>query len=641
MAKPSRIEIDPYDPLSLIQYAAKTAVLYHLGSYSALGEWQSSARPASGPKKVRYQGLQAPDLAMLTSIDDAISRKKGRPADDLAKLYKDLSGAVDGRTTGDPSVMAALFDSLTSSGSSRTRAEAILRGRCMVAWIEAHPSRSDIDLDEPLRGLGDVPTTVAPTHRGRIRDLIEELAAVVALPYHDGAHEAAALVGQTGTLAVEVIRQHIEKSPVGWTCVRCLTEMFRYARDPTSPLSLDERSHITTEAGELLRSIHRENPPNMARARSFWEEAASAVPRPPQYDDAWVIQALVDRVGWNGEEGKPKLPIRERLTAAMVTLRRSTADYSLPPQMRAPLEAVVQQLLESSRPTASHRNAETALTFCAAQIQHALDTGSSQVSVSFSNPGEPFSIVNKPTLWHNRRELECVGGVLASSQVYDLIGPVPSPSIPGALSLVATAALTPDGILRRTLLETLHASGIGRHASRLLQAVADSASQDRSLRWLQEHTTFCVAYLATPDGSSFPWLQRAAFPTEPGRSGRAIRVAAIMGLASMSPQIRRSDPELANQLARMIATELLIDESTVAEQRSSLYALALLQADDPDARRLVKRTRKFHPDAVARQLADWADRRWSAHRHADEHGMERSRLISPIAAAPGLVTSPV
>ncbi len=637
-------------PGELVAFAAQTAVLVHLGTYAALEDLPASDGPHRGQQRIRHDALRKPSLRTLRGLDRALATS-GHPTD-LAGFASQIL-TVEGRFETRWEVSGELFDELTSGGGARTRSEALLRGASLASWVETRRGhRLDEQLEEQPPGGTDLPATVGDRRRARANDLVEELMTVVALPHGEGSQEAANILARIPEVALLRVRAHVlgevpagssgatsTPSPMGWTGVRCLTAMLRYASQNSSSIDAVGRRNLASEVADVLREIdlQEDRLSNFGRSTSLWEEAAAELPDGVSGTD-WLMPALCDRAtGRPSQHGRRQLPVRERMTAAMVAYRRCSSAYArqVSEADRAVLEQLIEDLDASSHPDDDHAQREPALSYCATQIRFLLDGGAIAPPLAFSFPhgASHLTVEIGSGVLATRPEVDLVASFMRSEDIAACLGPVPRPARAAAAQLLSTAVLTPDAFVQRVCLETLVAAEIGGPAVRALRCLADRIQESpdaAGARWLDEHATACVAHIASrPEDAA--WLQRVAFSRGRERRQRAIRITAIMGLASLAPKLRRIDNATSNASADRIASALGDDpnEYDKAERRAATYALALLHPTAARPQRTLMGLARSD-DPITRDLALWAMARLLAHEPGEEEkGSERTRLVSP------------
>jgi hypothetical protein len=499
------------------------------------------------------------------------------------------------------------FIPLTNTGKAHSKEMAMLRGWSAVAWIEHQRSRAQLhdQLSQPIEG--DYARTRPRTYQARIDECVEDLLSVASMPAGQGHLAAASLLGKLGWPVLERIGDHVRESPVGWRTVRAATQLLLYARGTERM----QREPIERAVFSLLKDIHRNNYRNSYRARSFWEECADALPRPTEetykgdYDE--IIDILIERAvthednvkdasSWPYTSDSSRVtpsacPVRERQTAAVVAVER-IIDWVR--KNRHTKWDVKQRLIEPLRKSANilHKGdgyAYTELDYTAAFLEYIMSSEDNpEVSVMYPGPHGQLG-----AFWGERPEVAFVTDQLQSPLTLEIADTVDASLCEPWLILVGSAILAVSGILRRRILESLVAGGLGGPSAEVFLQVATTAQEvhvrgQQVLRFVVENSVFNASYMNTP--TVIPRLLPFCVP-DPDDAGsetfstltRGIRMTALHGIGDLAHWIQKD--KQYSELRRLVVGGILSrfwsedvrTQFTRPELRAALHTLAMIR----------------------------------------------------------------
>jgi hypothetical protein len=651
-----QIEVDLDRSDTLILFAAKVKALQTYGNY------RNASRAIFGPTQEDYFDATKRNLTRsnFADIDHRISVTEERSTH-LTTFYDFMHPETIAETVIDK-LHPKWFRELTDAGPARSKPEALIRGRAMLAWLVSIGGiEALLSIDHPaLNAEWTRPTggdkayfNLITSPKDRVTATLRDLLTVLCLPTSDGALEALRILGMCGGSAIALAREQVFHNPLAWRSVRVLGQFLRMAECGVFG-QVENRTHsfvaqtkttgsdvnsAALEAGLvsaaiLLKDLDDASYNSLYRARSFWEEAARYAPiEGPLWsfvDDSLDFRAVTGRTRSKPPDESGLLPVRERMYAAFLVWYRAEK-----PGSNAKSAAI--DLAERLRSTEAQ---DPGLLYAADFLD---DLGERNGPVAYPAPTLVTSEKKgqqRPecpehpsgTVWAQHAGSDGVVEIVEtalSSQKAQAVWPHVSWEARTALwQLVAEAALTIDGTRRRTALEAIMAAGLAGLATRLLKAIVTEAiAREQRPRWLIEHSVFCAGYLGTTEALGL--LRRASGlwggPTLAPVDDLSIRYAAMMALADLGSVLEKDRTEL-DELNERCAARLVVlahqpPEAYRAELRAIVYMLAMTRPKEPLTREIFRAAQgveatlvngsaptKF-ADPVAAQIADWGSTR--------------------------------
>jgi hypothetical protein len=567
--QPKSVQILHWYRKSLFEFAVKSAVLKTFGSYANF----TRSAPGFSSARDRFNKFEDIQIDSVRKIE-AVFAARGDPRPFTAMFEEfcrhDVTVEQDRAGRVDPS----WFPKLTNAGRPRTKPEAMLRGQAALAWLDSIKTSGF-----PIDMSGDIDTEdqKGKTREQALRETVEDLLTVVSYPHGKGSDQAARLLAEFGENAISQVIQHISTSPLGWRSLRVATWVLKLS---TQEGLVTENTLQQTE--NLLKSVHYNNPSNMYRARALWEEAILFA---PETWDHWTIEALLERASyrtaseWSHAPGSVRrtetesgAPVRERMTAVAVLALKLFGSYNNP--LRKPKRSYDSKL--QSLAEALSCESEGGLRTAGIFLNKTLTDGEFPSVEKMSESPEPYM----------KKLFDLVNNVLDNPQfekINDLVN--------GAnfKLLIREACLTIDGIYRRQILESLIHSGSRDQVSKIFESIVTDSltlmSKDsdefEKYRWVAEHATFSVGFLASTNSFEFLLNKAIPWPARHPDGGRAIRMTALLALGDMYSSIRGTYKE--GQLVRALDDRIRSKEYVITkpEFRAALYVLALLRPSDP------------------------------------------------------------
>jgi hypothetical protein len=625
--------VNPYEPASLVSFVARTAILSEYPSYSDMlkisAEWKSVGGLSSS--------LDAPTRNRIRLIETLVNRRSQQwylTAFYDAVVDPEPADIVEiNHTEGE--LPSQYLTELANAGPARSKPEVNVRGMAMRSYLlSVDPSKRSAASSE---GIAPLEFLNGGTVMEALEETANDLAIVACAPPTSGGGTATRLLAEAGTLAIDVVRQHVmQESPVAWRLVRVVTELLKKAPtfQPHDPMRDPEKVILGCE--ELLREIHEVNPACIYRARSLWEEAAGLMPKRAQF--SWLNDALEKRAAEGmtdaGTEDTKKnkhseLPVRERMTAAWVFFWRMARfegwrpgvkqEFSLKdlsPGARDRLHLFADRLegAEEYPDDKAGKPRDTGLTYASRFIKQILDDGVVWYPHAANEELSKHRTSQKTGWWMSgNREAEIVRSALANSKREIDRHKLDYFIHPSLEALILHSCLAIDGISRRESLAAIQYANLHSPASeifaRVIQEARLASSDPNEFRWLIESATFSLGWMMHPESTLGILLDLCT-----DKLDNSIRLTALMAIGDMAEKIRHDQRKTDRTRAKVgeLLSGVLAEcggEFPRPDQklilRAATYVLAMLRhSDDASLLKLVANPVLFAEDTTP-ALAQW------------------------------------
>jgi hypothetical protein len=535
------VSVDVHHDHELVAYAVEARLLGIAERSSALqclslitSQKKRQSMLAKGLRELREQPLKGYGSAgreVARVVDRYVLRSEGNPNDPsfLTSFYDAFDpGALT------ELLESSLFKSLNAAGPSRSKPEALLRGRAAASMLYGYSDRAgkiggDLDVVPPRNLPGR-----ALSLREQVQRVVQDMMILVVLPPASGGVAAVRHLAIIGEIALDEVGRELLGDvnadgdetadeelrprfppPCGWRAARVLTrvgQVLQYrAPQADIPASEDiwgvERTkQLQRLADDLLESVFAIDPPILYRSRSLPIEASRYLlldgERGRAHTDELVRRAVEGTTHRDSPRRTPfaesgAIPPRERMFSAYVAWERDTVkrwaerdghrqylhfDRTHPLSLIAELEHAA---VQSRAPKRHHGASEVflagqqALDYTAAYLAQLEERGRHPTLGELYGTGSPEALFIRDAL---RCSADGAGkgwgrastwptDDRASDHVSRILASVPRHARHATRSVVAQALLTIDGAARRSAIEALRQAGLRDQAAELFAHV--------------------------------------------------------------------------------------------------------------------------------------------------------------------------